>query len=162
MTQNSLLKQRCDLKFWAMSDPVFWACIFEPDTGFPKYKYKGPYKKPISWTKILDPTDSKKNQLLKCHIQSILTPTVFLFVTPSDSESGFDNGPRWWQSPSLQYGSAYQAVTLTINLKQLYQVTFRSKGLSHAKETRKWWTIHLKVHKIENFFGFDFEICTFS
>jgi hypothetical protein len=30
--------------------------------------------------------------------------------------------PRWWQSPSLQYGSAYQSVTLTINLRQLYQV----------------------------------------
>jgi hypothetical protein len=24
------------------------------------------------------------------------------------------------------------------------------------------WTVPLKVHKIENFFGFDFEICTFS
>jgi hypothetical protein len=25
-----------------------------------------------------------------------------------------------------------------------------------------WDTVHLKVHKIENFFGFDFEICTIS
>ena len=30
---------------------------------------------------------------------------------------------RWWQSPSLQYGPAYQTVTLTINLGQLYQVS---------------------------------------
>ena len=30
--------------------------------------------------------------------------------------------PRWWQSPSLQYGPAYQSVSLTINLKQIYQV----------------------------------------
>jgi hypothetical protein len=43
-------------------------------------------------------------------------------------------GTRWWQSPSLQYGSAYQAVTLTINLKQLYQVTFNLMGLSHENE----------------------------
>ena len=32
--------------------------------------------------------------------------------------------PRWWQSPSLQYGPAYQSVTLTINLGQLYQVPY--------------------------------------
>jgi hypothetical protein len=30
------------------------------------------------------------------------------------------------------------------------------------KDDSENWEMNLKVHKRENFFGFDFEICTFS
>ena len=33
-----------------------------------------------------------------------------------------DGSDRWWQSPTLQYSPAYQQVTITINLKRIYQV----------------------------------------
>jgi hypothetical protein len=51
-----------------------------------------PYKKPISRQKYWILRDSKKNQLPTCSKESIITPPVFLFFTPSDSESGFANG----------------------------------------------------------------------
>ena len=35
-----------------------------------------------------------------------------------------DGSDRWWQSPTLQYSPAYQHVSLTINLKKIYQVAY--------------------------------------
>ena len=34
-----------------------------------------------------------------------------------------DGSDRWWQSPSLQYGPAYHAVTLTLDLRKVYQAS---------------------------------------
>ncbi|KYB27445.1 Laminin subunit alpha-1-like Protein [Tribolium castaneum] len=34
-----------------------------------------------------------------------------------------DGTHRWWQSPALFYGSKYEYVTITIDLKQIYQIT---------------------------------------
>ncbi|KDR22194.1 Laminin subunit alpha-1, partial [Zootermopsis nevadensis] len=35
-----------------------------------------------------------------------------------------DGTPRWWQSPSLQKGPQYEWVTVTLDLKQVYQVAY--------------------------------------
>ncbi|XP_075729518.1 wing blister isoform X1 [Rhipicephalus microplus] len=35
-----------------------------------------------------------------------------------------DGSNRWWQSPSLQHGRKYQWVTITLDLKQVFQVTY--------------------------------------
>ncbi len=138
MTQNSLLKQGCELKFQPCPIRVFEP-VFEPDTGFQKYKCtsKGPYKKPISGQKYWSLRDWKKKQLLTCSKHRLSLQYFFSFSHLRIRNLDLIMGARWWQSPSLQYGSAYQAVTLTINLKQLYQVTFNVKGLSHENETHK-------------------------
>ncbi|XP_076269984.1 wing blister isoform X2 [Rhynchophorus ferrugineus] len=35
-----------------------------------------------------------------------------------------DGGNRWWQSPALHYGSEYEYVTVTVDLRQIYEVAY--------------------------------------
>lgn len=37
-------------------------------------------------------------------------------------ELAVDGEESWWQSPSLQYGSEYHYVTVTVDLKKVFQV----------------------------------------
>ena len=47
------------------------------------------------------------------------------------SSLALDGSDRWWQSPTLQYSPAYQQVTITINLKRIYQVTISISTYLH-------------------------------
>ena len=42
-------------------------------------------------------------------------------------ELAVDGEQSWWQSPSLQYGSEYHYVTVTVDLKKVFQVGFKKK-----------------------------------
>ncbi|KAH9363655.1 hypothetical protein HPB48_013661 [Haemaphysalis longicornis] len=39
-------------------------------------------------------------------------------------QHAIDGSNRWWQSPSLQHGRKYQWVTITLDLKQVFQVAY--------------------------------------
>ncbi|GIY08240.1 laminin subunit alpha-1, partial [Caerostris darwini] len=39
-------------------------------------------------------------------------------------ENAIDGTNRWWQSPTLQNGKQYQWVTITLDLKQVYQIAY--------------------------------------
>ena len=47
------------------------------------------------------------------------------------SSLALDGSDRWWQSPTLQYSPAYQQVTITINLKRIYQVAISMTTYLH-------------------------------
>ncbi|XP_035219316.1 laminin subunit alpha-1-like, partial [Stegodyphus dumicola] len=39
-------------------------------------------------------------------------------------ENAIDGTNRWWQSPTLQNGKQYEWITITLDLKQVYQITY--------------------------------------
>ncbi|XP_023338185.1 laminin subunit alpha-1, partial [Eurytemora carolleeae] len=49
-----------------------------------------------------------------------------------------DGTERWWQSPSLAFGPAYHTVTLTINLKQIYQVDYLILTAGQSPRPANW------------------------
>jgi hypothetical protein len=128
-----LLKQGCELNFSALSDPGFLSLnltlVFQNTNTRVLTKSQYPDKN-LGAYRIRRKMSSSNAMYNRFSLRQFFSLLLFGYLD-------LIMGPRWWQSPSLQYGSAYQSVTLTINLKQLYQVTFNLKGLSHDNETLK-------------------------
>ena len=58
-----------------------------------------------------------------------------------------DGSDRWWQSPSLQYGPAYHTVTLTLDLRKVYQASYQPALLNQfAKMEFRRATTSKKVY----------------
>ncbi len=54
----------------------------------------------------------------------------------SSSSSGVPPSTSWWQSPSLQYGPEFHYVTVTVDLKNVFQVRQQLNGKHKTSKTK--------------------------
>nr|XP_023028946.1 laminin subunit alpha-2-like [Leptinotarsa decemlineata] len=53
-------------------------------------------------------------------------------------EFAIDDTNRWWQSPALYYGPEYEFVTITIDLKQVYQIAYVIVKMANSPRPGTW------------------------
>ncbi|CAN8007023.1 unnamed protein product, partial [Ixodes pacificus] len=53
-------------------------------------------------------------------------------------EYAIDGSNRWWQSPTLQNGRKYQWVTITLDLKQVFQVAYIILKTANSPRPGNW------------------------
>ncbi|XP_055337185.1 laminin subunit alpha-1-like [Paramacrobiotus metropolitanus] len=53
-------------------------------------------------------------------------------------ENAIDGSPRWWQSPSVANGNVYEYITITIDLRQRYQVAYIIVKVANSPRPAAW------------------------